>query len=120
VTADMPLKIIKIPRAPKSAFKKDNEVSTLLQSQINHVAEAEQQMPANKRTGVDVRSIATEHDAAEYVGTVTKRLLPKARKAWVLPRGTRAPKSGVWMGPATLSAKKPTQKRTSTKTRKHR
>ena len=74
----MALKIIRIPRAPKSAFKKEREISSLLKSQIAHVADAEKRLPRNKRTNVDVQSITTEHQAAEYVGTVMKRLLPKA------------------------------------------
>jgi hypothetical protein len=103
----MALKIIRIPRAPKSAFKKDRAVSSLLKSQVEHVADAEKRLPRNKRTNVDVQSITTEHQAAEYVGRVMKRLLPKARKTWRLPPGKRAPKSGVWLGPAKLTAKGP-------------
>jgi hypothetical protein len=113
----MALKIIRIPRAPKSAFKKDRKVSSLLQSQVQHVVSAEQRLPRKKRTSVDVESIATEHEAAEYVGTVMKRLLPKARKTWRLPPGQRAPKSGVWLGPAKLSAQKP-KRRAQRKPRK--
>jgi hypothetical protein len=113
----MALKIIRIPRAPKSAFNTDREVSTLLKSQVEHVVDAEKRLPPNKRTNVDAPSIATEHQAAEYVGTVMKRLVPMARKAWKLPAGKRAPKSGVWLGPAKLSARKP-KRRTAKKTRK--
>lgn len=96
----MALKIIRIPRAPKGAFDSDRPASTLIKSQIAHVAEAEQQLPRNKRTNIAPESITTEHEAAEYVGKVMKRLHPKARKRWRLPPGTRAPKSGVWLGPA--------------------
>src|ERR1700681_718674 len=113
----MALKIIRIPRAPKSAFKKEREISSLLKSQIEHVADAEKRLRRNKRTHVDVQSITTEHQAAEYVGTVMKRLLPKARNTWRLPPGKRAPKSGVWLGPAKLTAKGPT-KTARRKTRK--
>jgi hypothetical protein len=113
----MALKIIRIPHAPKSAFKKDRGISSLLKSQVEHVADAEKRLSRNKRTNVDVQSITTEHQAAEYVGTVMKHLLPKARKTWRLPPGKRAPKSGVWLGPAKLTPKGPA-KRARTKTRK--
>jgi hypothetical protein len=99
----MALKIIRILRAPKSAFDKDREVSTLLKSQVAHMVEAEQRLPASKRTGVKAESITTEHEAAEYVGKVMKRLYPKARKAWRLPPGARAPNSGAWLGPARMT-----------------
>ena len=99
----MALKIIRIPRAPKSAFDSDRPASTLIKSQIAHVAEAEQRLPRSKRTNIPPESITTEHEAAEYVGKVMKRLHPKARKTWRLPPGKRAPKSGVWLGPANIT-----------------
>jgi hypothetical protein len=106
----MALKIIRIPRTPTSAFQKEREVSTLLRAQVEHAAEAEQRLPRQRQTRVATESIATEHEAAEYIGQVMKRLHHNARKTWRLPPGTRAPKSGVWLGPSRLSASQPAKK----------
>lgn len=102
----MAFKVIKIPRAPKSAFDKERDVSTLLQSQVAHVAEAERRLPVNRRSSLPAESPTTEHEAAEYIGKVMKRLHPKARRSWRLPPGKRPPKSGVWLGPARVATAK--------------
>src|SRR5437868_1271062 len=114
----MALKIVRIPRAPKSSFHKDQEISSLLKSQVDHVAAAEQRLPRSKRPTIDASSIVTEHEAAEYVGSVMKRLLPKARKRWKLPPGKRAPKSGIRLGPARLTSPRPKKRPRKTTRRK--
>jgi hypothetical protein len=65
---------IKVPRPAPGSFHKHRPISDLLKNQIRHFREAEMKLPAQKRTGVDVEAIKTEHEAAEYIRRVTAAL----------------------------------------------
>lgn len=70
--------VIKVPKPPRSAINKDRLISSLLKSQIAHLQEVEKQLPPEQRTGVDINSIKTEGQAAEYIREITAVLHPQA------------------------------------------
>jgi len=117
------MKIVRIPRTPASAFDKNRPASELLKAQVRHARAVDMTLSPERRTAAAEPAVGTEQEAAEYVGQVTKQLNPKAGAAWRLPRGPRAPKSGVWLGPARLQptarkkARKPAKRRTRTATK---
>jgi hypothetical protein len=65
---------IKVPKPAPGSFHKHRPISDLLKNQIRHFREAEMRLPAEKRTGVDVESIRTEHQAGEYIRRITAAL----------------------------------------------
>src|SRR4051794_30864560 len=76
------VKIIPVPRTPKSAMNKDRVLSYqgLLWHQIRHFREVEQKLPAAQQSGIDVEAIRTEGQAAEYIRHLTSQLHPQGAK----------------------------------------
>ncbi|MGO9241406.1 MAG: alkaline phosphatase family protein [Bryobacteraceae bacterium] len=72
---------VAVPRPSPTAMNRDRPLSTLLQDQIQHLHKAELTLPPNQQTGVDVHSIATESQAADYFQKVTSRLHVQAARA---------------------------------------
>jgi hypothetical protein len=70
-----------VPRPAPGSFHKHRPISDLLRSQIEHFHAAEMNLPAAQRTGVDLSSIRTEHEAAKYIGKVTAILHTTATNA---------------------------------------
>ena len=68
--------VIRIPRTSRSSFNPDKplEKNTLLLNQVRHFAHLEEKLPAEERTGMDVASIRTEGQAAEYIRRMTRKL----------------------------------------------
>jgi hypothetical protein len=66
--------LIHVPRPPKSAYDPDRPVSSLLKSQVEHLREAESQLPLRYRSDVYVKAIKTEGEAARYIRDVTKAI----------------------------------------------
>jgi len=49
----------------------DRPVNALLQAQIQHLHDAESNLPLRHRTDIYINAIKTEGEAAEYIGRVT-------------------------------------------------
>jgi len=113
MTKAAPMKIIRIPRTPAAAFDKNRPASELLKAQARHARAVEENFPSARRPAVTPQAIETEHDAAEYVGHVTRQLNPDAAAPWRLPRGERPPKSGVWLGPARIQKPRRSARKTA-------
>jgi len=64
--------LIKIPRPPKSAHDPTRPATSLLKAQVDHMHEAERQLPLKYRTDIYVKALRTEADAAEYIREVTE------------------------------------------------
>lgn len=64
--------IIKVPRPPKKAHDPSRPVTSLLKAQVEHMHEAERQLPLKYRTDTYVKAIRTEGDAADYIREVTE------------------------------------------------
>jgi hypothetical protein len=72
---------IRIPLPPASAFNRDRPITSLIQSQLQHVHHAESgRLPKHKRAGIKLEDIHTEAEAAAYMAAVTKVLHPRGRK----------------------------------------
>jgi hypothetical protein len=72
---------IDVPKPPDSARNPQRPVSDLIKAQLRHVQHAENaRLPHGKRSGVDIRDLKTEGQAAEYIRQVTLLLHPQGRK----------------------------------------
>jgi hypothetical protein len=63
--------LIRVPRPPKTAWNPDRPVSSLLQTQIEHLHHAEKRLPLRYRSNIYINAIKTERQAARYVRNVT-------------------------------------------------
>jgi hypothetical protein len=78
-----PSNVILVPKAARSSYNPDRllEKNTLLLNQIRHFHEAEKKLPADQQTGIDIHSVKTESQAAEYVRKITAILHGRVFKA---------------------------------------
>jgi hypothetical protein len=69
---------IRVPKPSRAAFDKSRplEKNHLLQAQLRHFREVEKNLGPEQQTGIDVETIATEGEAAEYIRKVTAALHP--------------------------------------------
>jgi len=75
------MRIIDVPAVEKEAYNPDRPISGLIQMQLVHLSTAEQMLPPNiRRTGINIATLHTEGQAAEYIQKVTA-LLHRAGKA---------------------------------------
>jgi hypothetical protein len=79
--------VIKLEKPNRAAYNPDRplEKNGLIQAQFEHFQHVEEKLPAELRTGLDVASIKTEGQAADYIGRVTQAIREsggrKAREA---------------------------------------
>lgn len=78
-----PTNVIRIPKPPRSSFNAERLLikNSLLLNQVKHFFELEKALPAEKRTGVDHKSVTTEGRAADYIRKMTDILHPKTAKS---------------------------------------
>jgi hypothetical protein len=75
------MRMIDVPAVEKEAYNPDRPISGLIQMQLIHLSTAEQMLPPNiRRTGINIATLHTEGQAAEYIQKVTA-LLHRAGKA---------------------------------------
>ena len=66
---------IHVPRPDvKSAMDPNRPVNALLKAQIQHLREAEKNLPLRHRTDIYANAIKTEGEAAEYIRQVTEAI----------------------------------------------
>lgn len=64
--------VIHVPRPDaKRAMNPDRPVNTLLKAQMQHLHDAERNLPLRHRTDIYINAIKTEGEAAEYIRQVT-------------------------------------------------
>src|ERR1700690_3041552 len=64
--------LIHVPRPDvKSAMNPDRPVNALLKAQVQHLHDAERNLPLRHRTDIYINAIKTEGEAAEYIRQVT-------------------------------------------------
>jgi cell envelope opacity-associated protein A len=108
------MKMIDVPKVEKEAYSPDRPISGLIQMQLVHLSAAEQTLPPKQRTGVNIATLHTERQAAEYIGKIT----PLLHRAAKVNKKTSTKKS---TGKAARTKKKRPAKKTSQgKTRKPR
>lgn len=69
--------LIKVPPLPipsQSAMNPDRPVNSLLKAQIQHLQEAERNLPSRYRTEIYANAIRTEGEAAKYIRAVTEAI----------------------------------------------
>ena len=81
--------LIRVPKPPKSAYDPDRPMSSLLNSQIEHLREAEGKLPLKYRSEWYIKAISTEGEAAKYIRDVTEAIHEAHEDA---ERARRAPK----------------------------
>jgi len=109
--------VIRIPKTPRSAYNENRPVSSLLQTQMLHLREAEKLFPPEHHSDIYINAIKTEAQAAEYIRHVTSTIRRLHEKA--APRVARisriaaaaAPTRGGESGPKTKSKAKSKKKK---------
>jgi len=66
--------LIHVPRPPRRAMNPHRPVNALLQSQMQHLQDAELNLPARLQTNIYVNAIKTEGEAGEYIRRVTEAI----------------------------------------------
>ena len=68
--------LIPVPKPPKNAYDPDRPVGSLLKSQVDHMREAESNLPLRYRSEIEtyVKAVRTEGEAARYIQAVTKAI----------------------------------------------
>jgi hypothetical protein len=74
------MRIIDVPEVEKAAYNPDRPISGLIQMQLIHLSTAEQTLLPGQRTGINISTLHSEGQAAEYIQKVTA-MLHKAGKA---------------------------------------
>jgi len=74
--------VINVPRPSRASFNRDRPLSAnaLLQAHVEHMHEAEKNLPPERQSGIDPASINTEGEAAEYIRRVTHALHPEGAR----------------------------------------
>lgn len=62
---------IRVPTPSPGSFNKHAPINHLLATQISHFREVEKRFPRAQQSGVRIGDIATESEAARYIGYVT-------------------------------------------------
>ena len=112
---DQPMAIIEVPKPPKSAWDPNRPISTLLQSQVEHLFEAERKLPHKYKTQIYVNAIKTEGEAAEYIQKATEAI-HRAHEDAAARRAKPAPKRRSAIAIAAIAAE-PRSARSAKKTK---
>jgi hypothetical protein len=67
------MSVIRVPK-PQGNFDPDRPVSSLLLTQIQHMHEAEKNLPPRYHSEHYIKAIRTEREAAEYIRDVTEAI----------------------------------------------
>ena len=66
--------LIHVPKPPRNAYDPDRPMGSLLQSQVEHLREAESKLPLRYRSEVYIKAVRTEGEAAQYIREVTEAI----------------------------------------------
>jgi hypothetical protein len=73
------MRTIDVPKVEPEAYNPDRPISGLIHMQLVHLSAAEQTLPPEKRTGVNIAMLHSESQAADYIQTVTALLRSQAK-----------------------------------------
>jgi hypothetical protein len=104
------MNVIPVPR-PKGVSNPDRPVNALLQVQIQHLHDAERNLPLRYRTEIYTKAIRTEGEAARYIRAVTEAI-HKAHADAEAQRTKRPPKGKRGLAIA-AAAERTSRKRSS-------
>jgi hypothetical protein len=76
LVAEQAPELIKVPRPPMAAFNPGRPLAgnSLLQAQVEHFHEINQQLPVEHKEEIDPNQIKTEGEASEFIRKITERL----------------------------------------------
>jgi len=99
--------VIHVPRPSPEAHNPDRPASSLLLAQIEHLHNAERDLPLRYRSKRYIRAIKTEGEAAEYIQHVTEAIHQAHADAAAERerRGRRKPKRGIAIAAAAAPAR---------------
>jgi hypothetical protein len=71
-----PNNFIHLPKPSKDAYNPNRPLSknALIKSQVEHFYEADQNLPLELQTGIDIATVTTEGEAAKYIRRVTQAI----------------------------------------------
>lgn len=67
-------RLVDVPEIEKDAYDHDRFISGLVMHQLIHLSTAEQCLPEKHRTGINISTLHSEREAADYIGRVTRKL----------------------------------------------
>jgi|SRR6185312_7995925 len=111
---------VRVPKPPAAAFNQHRKISDLIRGQVEHFHEAELRLPQQLRTGADVKSIKTEHQAASYIAKMTAILHGTGISAAVRPRESSPASDARVTTGATASRTPPKKTKSKTSSTKKR
>ena len=116
--------IIHVPRPKQSALNPDRPVSSLLLAQIQHLREAEKNLPLRYHSERYINAIRTEREAAAYIRGVTEAI-GQAHKDAAVERAKRTakaakPKPGIEIAAAAERASQKRSRKTTAKSGKRK
>src|SRR5215470_5941854 len=100
---------IKVPRPPKRAHDPERPMTSLLKAQVEHLHDAERNLPLKYRTKKYVKAIKREGEAAAYIREVTESI-HNAHAEVERARGRRLEIAAAAEKPARRSARKTKRK----------
>lgn len=68
------MNVIHVPRPRRSAINPSRPANALLQAQVQHLRDAEKNLPLRYQTGIYANAIRTEGEAAAYIRAVTEAI----------------------------------------------
>jgi len=84
-------RLVEVPEVEKKAYNHERFISGLVMHQLIHLSTVEQCLPEEHRTGINVSTLHTEGEAADYIGQITAKLhqLKGKRRAKNKKKGSR-------------------------------
>lgn len=85
-----PANIIPVPKPSRNAYNPNRALrgNALVLAQVRHFEEAEKHLPPELRTGIEIGSITTEGQAAEYIRKVTEAIHKSGGRTGKVQRAT--------------------------------
>jgi hypothetical protein len=71
-----PANVVRVPKPGRGAYNPNRslEKNLLIKSQVEHFYEADQKLPLEFQTGIEVATIRTEGQASAYIRRVTEAI----------------------------------------------
>jgi hypothetical protein len=113
------MKPIPVPRPqPKKVWNPDRPVSSLLQTQMRHLHDAERNLPLRYRSELYINAIQTEGEAAAYIRHVTEAIHQAHDDAAALRAIPRRKRGIAIAAAAERPSRKPRKKATAKKSKR--
>lgn len=68
-------RVVNVLRTDVAAYNPNRPISDLIRHQVDALSRMEQDLPAEMRSGIDPKTLTTEHHASSYIGHAAARVL---------------------------------------------